>query len=93
MRVWSDHQLFGNKMLRMHGTVTGSLTLLIVPANSPNSPAVATLRVRVRWDRLESDALLYPHELVPYTELENTLNNSSCLNNSEAEASFKRWQT
>ncbi len=42
MHVWSDHQLFGNKMLRMHGTVTGSLTQLIVPANSPNSPAVAT---------------------------------------------------
>lgn len=55
----------------MHGAVTGSLTRWIGPANSLSSPAVHTLFVRVRWDRLESDAVLHPHELVPYTELAN----------------------
>lgn len=93
MRVWSDRQLLDNKVVRMYGLVTGILTRLVVPANFPDSPAITTLRVRVRWDSFESEALLDPYELVPYTELENTPGNSSCLTNSEAEASFRRCQT
>lgn len=69
MRVWSDRKISENKVVRMYGMVTGSLTRLIVPADSPNSPAIPTLRVRVRWDGLESDVLLHPDEVVPYTEL------------------------
>lgn len=93
MRVWSHRQLSGNKMLRMHGTVTGSLTRFIVPADSPKTFAIPTLLVRVRWDGLESDALLYPHELVLYTVLENTPDNSSLATNSEAKANLRRCQT
>ena len=40
--VWSDRFLSENKVMRMHGVVTGFLTRLIVSTDSPNNPTVST---------------------------------------------------
>lgn len=64
----------------MYGVVTGTLTQLIVPADSPTGPAISNLLVRVRWDGLESEALLDPCELVVYLKLANKPDDSTCKN-------------